>query len=58
MSFNKRFVGKKQIEEIEFDINKVSYYILSDCLIFESQKISNQFKEYEKIYKSNRSLTF
>jgi hypothetical protein len=58
MSFNKRFVGKKQIEEIEFDIDKVSYYILSDCLIFESQKISNQFKEYEKIYKSNRSLTF
>jgi len=58
MSFNKRFVGKKQIEEIEFDIDKVSYYILSDCLIFESQKISNQFKEYEKTYKSNRSLTF
>ena len=52
MSFNKRFVGKKQIEEIEFDIDKVSYYILSDCLIFESQKISNQFKEYEKIFRN------
>lgn len=58
MSFNKKFVGKRQIDEIEFDIDRIYYYLLSDCLIFESEKISNQFREYEKKYKSNRSVTF
>jgi hypothetical protein len=56
MSFKKRFVGKKQIEEIGIDINKISYYILSDCLIFETDKIRNQFKLYEETYNTNRSF--
>ena len=57
MSFRKRFVGKTQLKEIEVDINKISYYLSSDCLIFETQEISNQFKSYEKEYVTNRSLT-
>lgn len=55
MSFTKRIVGKKQIKEIEVDITKINRYILSDCLIFESQEISNKFREYEKIYNDNRT---
>ena len=54
MSFTKRIVGKEQIKEIEVDITKINRYILSDCLIFESQEISNKFREYEKIYNDNR----
>lgn len=54
MSFTKRIVGKEQIKEIEVDITKINRYILSDCLIFESQEISNKFREYEKIYNTNR----
>jgi len=55
MSFTKRIVGKEQIKEIEVDITKINRYILSDCLIFESQEISNKFREYEKIYNDNRT---
>ena len=55
MSFTKRIVGKKQIKEIEVDITKINRYILSDCLIFESQEISNKFREYEKIYNDKRT---
>lgn len=54
MSFNKRFVGKQQLKEIEVDITQINRYLLSDCLIFESQEISNQFKEYEKNFNTNR----
>ena len=54
MSFTKRFVGKQQLKEIEFDINQINRYLLSDCLIFESQEISNQFKEHEKNFNTNR----
>lgn len=54
MSFTKRIVGKEQIKEIEVDITKINRYILSDCLIFESQEISNKFREYEKIYNTDR----
>ena len=53
MSFTKRFVGKQQIKDIEVDINKINRYLLSDCLIFESQEISNKFKEYEKNFHTN-----
>jgi hypothetical protein len=55
MSFTKRIVGKEQIKEIEVDITKINRYILSDCLIFESQEISNKFRKYEKIYNDNRT---
>lgn len=55
MSFTKRIVGKEQIKEIEVDITKINRYILSDCLIFESQEISNKFREYEKVYNTNRT---
>jgi hypothetical protein len=57
MGFNKKFVGKDDIERLEEDLMSIKIYLNSDCLIFSNSEISEKFKEYEKKYNSNRIIT-
>jgi hypothetical protein len=56
MGFNKKIVGKSEIELIDSNLNFIKNFLKADVLFFENESVKNKFKEYEKKFVSERSF--
>lgn len=56
MGFNKKIIGKSEIELIDSNLNFIKNFLKADVLFFENESVKNKFKEYEKKFVSERSF--
>ena len=56
MGFNKKIIGKSEIELIDSNLSFIKNFLKADVLFFENESVKNKFKEYEKKFVSKGSF--